>query len=190
MRQFLFVLPPLFVIGSLGIERALQEARRPALGVVVSFLLLVPGLAGILALHPYEYVFYNSFVGGVGGAFRRFELDYWGTSTRQAMEIINSMASPGAVIAAAAPIHLAQAFAREDLIVISPEPAGAPEPSEPEFALVITRGNGDLDFYPGQAAAWEVRVDDDAILAVIKDLRREDAGQPGPARGVLQGDLQ
>jgi hypothetical protein len=170
MRQFLFVLPPLFVIGSLGIERALQEVGRPALCVVVSLLLLVPGLAGILTLHPYEYVFYNSFVGGVGGAFRRFELDYWGTSTREAMEIVNAVAPPGAVIVVSVPPHLADAFARDDLILVSPGPTSPSEPSRPQFAVLNTRANLDLDFFPEQTAAWEVRRDG-AVLAVIKDLR-------------------
>ncbi|HEY0720038.1 MAG TPA: hypothetical protein VGE50_02170, partial [Gammaproteobacteria bacterium] len=34
-------------------------------------------------LHPYEYVEYNRAVGGVAGAQRLFELDYWSTSLRE-----------------------------------------------------------------------------------------------------------
>jgi len=35
-------------------------------------------------LHPYEYTYYNSFIGGISGARARFMLDYWGLSFKQA----------------------------------------------------------------------------------------------------------
>ena len=47
-------------------------------------------------LHPYQYIYYNSFVGGVHGAFHNYELDYWGTSYYEAAEYVNQVASPGA----------------------------------------------------------------------------------------------
>ena len=31
----------------------------------------------LVRLHPYEYLFYNSLVGGLPGASRRYETDYW-----------------------------------------------------------------------------------------------------------------
>ena len=31
----------------------------------------------LVQLHPYEYLFYNSLVGGLPGAARRYETDYW-----------------------------------------------------------------------------------------------------------------
>jgi hypothetical protein len=38
----------------------------------------------MVGLHPYEYVSFNSLVGGTGGAQGRFELDYWGISLAEA----------------------------------------------------------------------------------------------------------
>ena len=35
-------------------------------------------------LHPYEYTYYNEFIGGLKGAEGKFELDYWGTAYRDA----------------------------------------------------------------------------------------------------------
>jgi len=35
-------------------------------------------------LHPYEYVYFNELVGGLPGAGRNFETDYWGTSYKEA----------------------------------------------------------------------------------------------------------
>jgi hypothetical protein len=56
--------------------------RRPAGGVLAALLLfgLIRERAILADLHPYEYVAYNSLTGGIAGAEKRFELDYWGTS--------------------------------------------------------------------------------------------------------------
>ncbi|MBL7662876.1 glycosyltransferase family 39 protein [bacterium] len=40
----------------------------------------------IIKLHPYQYSYYNNFVGGIAGAYRRFELDYWALSYREAAQ--------------------------------------------------------------------------------------------------------
>jgi hypothetical protein len=57
---------------------------------------LLPSVFGIVSLHPYEYIYYNSFVGGVSGAEGRFETDYWAISFREAAEYVNENASPNA----------------------------------------------------------------------------------------------
>ena len=38
---------------------------------------LVWDAATLVRLHPYEYLFYNSLVGGLEGASRRYVTDYW-----------------------------------------------------------------------------------------------------------------
>jgi len=37
-------------------------------------------------LHPDQYVYYNSFVGGVSGAEQKFKLDYWANSYAEAVQ--------------------------------------------------------------------------------------------------------
>ena len=49
-------------------------------------LTLLPGLLGIFQLHPYEYTYYNIFVGGTGGAYRSYETDYWLTCYKESLE--------------------------------------------------------------------------------------------------------
>ena len=39
----------------------------------------------LIRLHPYEYLFYNSLVGGLEGASRRYDLDYWFSSMPEAI---------------------------------------------------------------------------------------------------------
>jgi hypothetical protein len=87
IRHFVFVLPPLAVLGGLAgawlFERAQGRAALTALAVV-----LVAGLASpvleMVQLHPYEYTHFNRLAGGVAGARERYMLDYWGLSFKQA----------------------------------------------------------------------------------------------------------
>jgi hypothetical protein len=51
--------------------------------------MVLPGIYGIFSLFPYEYAYYNTLVGGTGGAFRRFETDFWLTCYKEALEQIH-----------------------------------------------------------------------------------------------------
>jgi len=92
VRHFLFLLPPLTVLAALVLSGLIKETlsqRIPILGVLLLTLgglhLVWTGLQ-MVRLHPYEYVYFNPLVGGLRGAEGRFETEYWGTSTRAAVE--------------------------------------------------------------------------------------------------------
>ncbi len=91
IRHFIFVLPPLAVLGGLAgawIFHAL--ARRSRYGAAVAAAVLVIGIAppviDMVRLHPYQYTYYNSLAGGAAGARDRYMLDYWGLSFKQAAQ--------------------------------------------------------------------------------------------------------
>jgi hypothetical protein len=89
MRHFLFVLPPLVVLAAIGIDHLFallqQKSRQVALALAGLLALIGARQAAIMVeLHPDEYVYYNSLVGGVAGAAGRFDLDYWGDSLAEA----------------------------------------------------------------------------------------------------------
>jgi hypothetical protein len=82
MRHFIFVVPPLAVLAGIGFDAALTWlasrgralATTAAAGLAVWFL----WTASVLArLHPYEYLHFNSIVGGLKGAALRYDTDYW-----------------------------------------------------------------------------------------------------------------
>jgi hypothetical protein len=81
MRHFMFVLPPLAVLAGLGFDRlfcALSGRRRLMAAAAAALALVMGWNASVLVrLHPYEYMFYNPLVGGLQGAARRYEMDYW-----------------------------------------------------------------------------------------------------------------
>ena len=91
LRHFLFVVPPLVVLGAIGLYRAIGFVSRKnrVAGIALSAVLvlsLARQIAMMVGLHPYEYVAYNSLIGGVSGAENRFELDYWGTSLAESAQ--------------------------------------------------------------------------------------------------------
>jgi len=116
-RQLLFVLPAFFILAGLALEKALTLLRGKFAVVLLTLLLITPGLLGILRLHPFEYTYYNIFIGGEGGAASSYELDYWCTGYRQAIGFVNTEADDGARVLVSGPDHLTRTFAREDLII-------------------------------------------------------------------------
>jgi 4-amino-4-deoxy-L-arabinose transferase-like glycosyltransferase len=89
IRHFVFVLPPLAVLGGLAGARLIASLRRRSHWLAAAAgLVMCAGLAltvvDMVRLHPYEYTYFNMVAGGVAGARTRYMLDYWGLSFKQA----------------------------------------------------------------------------------------------------------
>jgi hypothetical protein len=174
-RQLLFITPPLFVFAGIAFEAIAIRFRSNVVAAVLAVLVLAPGVAGIIQLHPYEYIYYNALVGGVQGAFRWYEMDYWCVSYREAMGWINEAAPPGAVIAVAPPGQVADHFARSDLVLVYAQVPEDLDGQVPTYGLGCGRGNNDLGFFPEYSVAHEIAVGG-ARLAVIRDFRQPSEG--------------
>jgi hypothetical protein len=91
IRHFVFVLPPLAVLGGLAsawlIDALRQRSRVLAAlaGIVLVVGVTLP-IVEMTRLHPYEYTYFNRLAGGVAGARGRYMLDYWGLSFKQASQ--------------------------------------------------------------------------------------------------------
>ncbi len=88
-RHFLFLVPVAAVAAALAWDRTwdLVAGLAPAWGRCLVGIMGAAALFQVLimaSLFPYEYIYYNAFVGGVHGASGRFETDYWGSSLREA----------------------------------------------------------------------------------------------------------
>lgn len=114
-RQLFFITPPLFIIASLAIKSILTYMTRLPMRAGLAIVILIPGVIGIIHLHPYEYIYYNQFVGGVEGAKGEYHLDYLCSSYAEGMRYVNSVAEPNQNIAVAWEMHLVNPYAREDL---------------------------------------------------------------------------
>lgn len=85
-RHFLFIVPPFFVLAGIALDATFVWLRKSWLRAALIFALLLPGIVSGIRLHPYQYTYYNQFVGGTGGAAQRFETDYWLTCYKEAVE--------------------------------------------------------------------------------------------------------
>jgi hypothetical protein len=90
LRHFLFVIPALAALAGIGLDMTvtalMTRGRMVASGglAVVAACLLLNAVT-LVRLHPYEYLFYNTVVGGLEGASRRYDLDYWFSSMPEAI---------------------------------------------------------------------------------------------------------
>jgi hypothetical protein len=97
-RQFIFTTPPLFVFAAYAIQKLHDRIQHQVINPLLLFLALVPGILNLISLHPYQYVYFNQFVGGVRGAFRNYDLDYSFLSLKEAIGYVNDIAPENASI--------------------------------------------------------------------------------------------
>jgi hypothetical protein len=116
-RQVFFIIPPLFLLAGLGLDWLFTFLRRPLLRTVLIVLILLPGLYANVRLYPYQYVYYNQLVGGLPGAYRSFEMDYWNLAYKEAQSYVNQTARTGANVFVGDAKSSAQTFARSDLVL-------------------------------------------------------------------------
>jgi len=160
-RQSFFIVPPIFFMAGL----AFDQIRKPALQSLLIIAVLLPGLIASARLYPYEYVYYNQFVGGTKGAVDRFELDYWATSYREAADESNRLAPPNANVWVDGPAHVFNRFARRDLHIFSPQ---EPERAD-HYDLVVTLARYDMEktSFPDVPVVYTVNREG-AVFTVIR----------------------
>jgi hypothetical protein len=91
LRHFTFLLPVLAMLGAWGLQmswRALSARRLEIPLVLLCAALTGSQLAMLARLHPYEYLAYNHLVGGLPGAYDRWETDYWSAPMKEAIQTI------------------------------------------------------------------------------------------------------
>ena len=120
-RQLYFLFPPLFILMGLALEKIFVFLTHPLGKAVVLLIAALPGILIAARLHPYEYVYYNALVGGTGGAFRKFEMDYWGVSFKDITEYLNATAPENARVLVYGPEQTVEQYARPDIQVFIPE---------------------------------------------------------------------
>jgi Dolichyl-phosphate-mannose-protein mannosyltransferase len=82
MRHFLFTVPPIAVLAGLGLNGLLARLQvwRPLVAAFALTLVLADlgwNATTLYRLHPDEYLYFNPLVGGLAGATRRYDTDYW-----------------------------------------------------------------------------------------------------------------
>jgi hypothetical protein len=160
-RQVFFILPAVFITAGLVFD----QIRNPKLRAGLIVLCILPGVIAGMKLHPYEYIYYNSFIGGEAGAFRQFEADYWGTSYREAAQWLNQNAAANSLVWADGPAHLLGMYLRPDLKLFSSYESKRAE--HYDFTVSTSRYDLDISSYPEAPVVYSISRQG-AILSVIK----------------------
>jgi hypothetical protein len=167
LRHFLFILPPIFIVCGFAFEWVLENAHFWLRAGLVS-LVFLPSLAGIIQLHPYEYAYYNAFVGGTSGAFRRYETEYWLTCYKDAVENFEALNHPSATLYVHREAYIAEYYASPLTIVRElREFREAVLPGD--FVLVNTRTNDDRSIFRDAPPVVQIRRGG-AIFCEVKQI--------------------
>jgi hypothetical protein len=168
MRHFLFILPPLFIFAGFVFEFIIKHISLLWLRAGMGLALILPGLIGIAQLHPYEYAYYNSFVGGTSGVFRKYETEYWLTCYKEAVEELNKRMSEPANLYVNREAYIAATYAAENINTF--ELRGAHDRvASGDHILVNTRSNEDRSTFSDAPNIIQVKRGD-AIFCFIRQI--------------------
>ncbi len=97
IRHFEEVVFPLAAIAAIG---AVATIRRffPKKIIVILTIIFISLLPPIISYHPYQISYFNALVGGIQGAFKNFDVEYWGTSQKAAILWLNKNAQPNSFV--------------------------------------------------------------------------------------------
>ena len=94
-RHFLFVYPVIILLAAVGFSALLKLLKKKFLvfaAVAGMVLLSVHPVKFMVQNHPFYYLYYNQFVGGLKGAYGNYETDYYYHTMRQGSEwLINDL---------------------------------------------------------------------------------------------------
>ncbi len=168
-RHFLFILPPVFIAAGLAFEAGFSWLRANWSRAVLITLLIFPGIYGSIRLHPYEYTYYNTFIGGTGGAFRRFETDYWLTCYKESMEKFNRYALENPKLYVHREAYIAEYYAASG-ITVKEYRGEFNNIQRGDYVLVSSRSNEDKKIFRDSPILLSVGRDG-ATYCVIKHVQ-------------------
>lgn len=170
-RHFLFILPPLFIFAGFAFQAFMRTIRPRWTYWAVILAALLPGWLGIWKMHPYEYIYYNTLVGGVGGAFRRFETDFWLTCYKELVPQLQQLHDESSedlnLYVLRQPAN-AKYYLPEGFDVLRYEPDD-PRIKSGDYLLLTTRANADLIHQPNAPVVLRVEKNG-AVLCVVKQV--------------------
>jgi hypothetical protein len=167
-RHFLFILPPIFVIIGVAFDGLFNWFHRPFIPLGLLIIVTIPDLLGIVNLHPFEYAYYNVFVGGPSGAYRRYENDYWLTCYLKAMQPFEELANQNPIVYVMRQPTLAENYAVAGVTVLPYKSTDLLKTDD--YILLSTRSNLDLNFTQESNVRWTIGRQG-AIYCIVKQAR-------------------
>ncbi len=167
-RHYLFMLPPVFIFAGLGIYEIIKRINIQWMRYVFAALILLPAIYNGITLHPYQYAYYNSYIGGTDSAFREYETDYWLTCYKEAVEDFNEVAPQNANLFVKREPYIATYYTRSDINVLDFR-TDIKNAKAGDYFLVNSRANEDIQTLKDAPIFLEVKRNS-AVFCVIKQI--------------------
>ncbi len=182
LRHFLFLVPILTVVTGVTLVAGLrwlaqrsQVAAWAGYFVVLGF--CVRMIWSMIQIHPHQAVWFNQLVGGLPGAFGRYDTDYYGNSYKEGFETLREhlwktererfLAAPYTV-AACMPDFVAREYLGANFEL-------RPRGSKADFWIGYTRNNCYLQHIKSPELTRVERFD--TLLVLIRDMRSQSREQ-------------
>jgi len=177
-RQFFFVLPSLVVCGGLSWTRftcLIVNKQVKWLVFVIMFVLLLQPLRFMIRNHPLESQYFSPIVGGVEGAYGKYEIDYWGFAIKPAIDWLAEH-----IEEASSPARVRMYYGEQIKLRYYTEKipslnyvAAAPKSPDWDYSIVMlteAKFNKDLlNNWPPKHTVHEVKVDGVTVAAIVKN---------------------
>ena len=88
VRLFLFLVPPLVSLAALAVIEFCKANKKRLVTAIIGILIAINAgavLKEMISLHPYQYIYFNALVGGLEGAYKNYDTEYWGASYNEAI---------------------------------------------------------------------------------------------------------
>lgn len=118
VRQFLFIIPGVATISATALIWIFKKISQPNYRLsAIALIIVLFGhiLFDMIALHPYEYIYFNRISGGLSKAHNRYETEYWGLSMRKGMEWINNNTTSDTKVVSIYPVEMWATFASPNI---------------------------------------------------------------------------
>jgi tetratricopeptide (TPR) repeat protein len=179
-RHMYFVYPPLVVVCALIWENLLSINKIQAqlvLSIVLLILFLEPFFF-MLSNHPNEQFYFSPLIGGINGAFKNYEIDYYGTSLRGAIEWLatNSKAPKFANKIRVNSLYGENVVAKYYISKYS-KLVYVESQEEADYLLLLpafAKHNHEILFnWPPQNTVYQIMVDNVPIVAILKNINND-----------------
>lgn len=120
-----------------------------------------------MQIHPYEYIYYNSFTRGIEGAYQKYDLDYWNLAYKDAVGYVNENIPPGSKILVWKDNMLGEVYAEKDFIFSAHTSVSEQEYIEYDYAIMPVGKYNDIPILKNSKELYTVEIENAKLLIVL-----------------------